>query len=72
VTFLKNPSSLIENRRQPYLARYNMHRHPRLTPAIYQVSINGPYDSTSAGESPSRRRIFVSYPSPSPLNGERD
>src|SRR4029453_9857233 len=30
VTFLKNPSSLLETRREPYLARYNMHRHPRL------------------------------------------
>jgi cytochrome c553 len=63
VTFLKNPSSLLETRRQPYLARYNMHRHPRLAPAVYQVSINGPYDSKAPGDSPSRRRIFVSRPS---------
>jgi mono/diheme cytochrome c family protein len=63
VTFLKNPSSLLENRRQPYLARYNMHRHPRLAPAIYQISINGPYDSKAPGDSPSRRRIFVRHPS---------
>ena len=62
VTFVKNPSALLENRRQPYLARYNMHRHPRLTPAIYQISINGPYDSKSAGDTPSRQRIFVSQP----------
>ena len=62
VTFLKNPSSLIETRRQPYLAHYNMHRHPRLTPAVYQVTVNGPYDSTGPGETPSRRRIFVSQP----------
>jgi hypothetical protein len=39
-----------------------MHRHPRLTPAIYQVSINGPYDSQRAGDSPSRRRLFVCQP----------
>ena len=62
VTFLKNPSSLLESRRQPYLARYNMHRHPRLGPAIYQVSVNGPYDSNRPGDTPSRRRIFVSQP----------
>jgi cytochrome c553 len=62
VTFLKNPSELLETRRQPYQARYNMHRHPRLGPAIYQVSINGPYDSKGPGDTPSRRRIFVSYP----------
>lgn len=62
VTFLKNPSSLLETKRQPYLARYNMHRHPRLGPAIYQISINGPYESKEAGDTPSRRRIFVSRP----------
>ncbi|HSH17326.1 MAG TPA: DUF1587 domain-containing protein, partial [Verrucomicrobiae bacterium] len=44
VTFLKQPSALLETRRQPYIARYNMHRHPRLAPAIYQISITGPYD----------------------------
>jgi hypothetical protein len=62
VTFLKNPSPLLETRRQPYQARYNMHRHPRLGPAIYQVSINGPYDSKGPGDTPSRRQIFVSRP----------
>ncbi len=62
VAFLKNPSSLLETKRQSYLARYNMHRHPRLSPAIYQVSINGPYESTASGDSPSRRRIFGSQP----------
>src|SRR5262245_39467910 len=39
-----------------------MHRHPRLTPAIYQISITGPYNSKSSGDSPSRRKIFVSQP----------
>ena len=50
VTFVKNPSSLIENARQPYNAHFNHHRHPRLGPAIYQISINGPYDSTGPGQ----------------------
>src|SRR5438045_2622643 len=40
-----------------------MHRHPRLTPAIYQISINGPYESRGPGDTPSRRRIFVCQPS---------
>jgi cytochrome c553 len=62
VTFCKEPSSLVETKRQPYQAHYNMHRHPRLTPAIYQVSINGPYDSKGPGDTPSRRRIFVAQP----------
>lgn len=62
VAFLKYPSSLLESRRQPYVARYNMHRHPRLTPAVYQVSITGPYVSPQPGDSLSRRRIFITYP----------
>jgi hypothetical protein len=62
VTFLKNPSELIETRRQPYSAHFNMHRHPRLTPAIYQISINGPYESKGPGDTPSRRRVFVGRP----------
>jgi hypothetical protein len=61
-TFLKNPSSLQETKRQPYQAHYNMHRHPRLTPALYQVSIIGPYAPQGHGDTPSRRRIFVSAP----------
>ena len=62
VTFLKNPSSLVETLRQPYLARFNMHRHPRLTPAVYQVSITGPFEDQGPGDTPSRRRIFVTRP----------
>lgn len=49
VTFLKNPSSLLETKRQPYQAHFNMHRHPRLSPAVYQVSLTGPY--AGAGQS---------------------
>lgn len=62
VTFVKNPSSLLETKRQPYSAHFNMHRHPRISPAIYQISINGPYAPTGRGNTPSRRRIFVSMP----------
>jgi hypothetical protein len=62
VTFVKKSSSLLETKRQPYNAHFNMHRHPRQTPAVYQVSINGPYDAKGPGESPSRRRIFTARP----------
>src|SRR5205814_4746209 len=62
VTFVKKPSELLETKRQPYNAHFNMHRHPRLTPAIYQVSINGPYEVKGPGDTPSRRRIFVAKP----------
>jgi hypothetical protein len=58
VTFVKNPSELLDTRRQPYNAHFNMHRHPRIGPAIYQVSINGPYDAKGPGDTPSRKRIF--------------
>jgi len=62
VTFVKNPSALLETKRQPYQARFNMHRHPRLTPAVYQISINGPYAAKGPGDTLSRRRIFGSIP----------
>jgi hypothetical protein len=65
VTFVKNPTALLETRRQPYSAHFNMHRHPRISPAVYQVSINGPYEPKGPGDTPSRRRIFIARPATS-------
>jgi len=62
VAFVKQSSSLLETKRQPYAAHFNMHRHPRLTPALYQVSITGPYAAKEAGQTPSRERIFIRRP----------
>ena len=62
VTFLKNASSLRETARQPLVAQFNLHRHPRSSPAIYQVSITGPFYAKGPGESPSRRRVFIAQP----------
>lgn len=62
VTFVKNPSSLEETLRQPYEAHFNFHRHPRLSPAVLQVSITGPFASRGSGETPSRKRIFSTLP----------
>jgi mono/diheme cytochrome c family protein len=62
VTFVRNSSSLLETARQPFLARFNERRHPRITPAISQVSVTGPYDAKGADETPSRNRIFVCEP----------
>jgi hypothetical protein len=62
VTFLKNPSALLETGRQPYQAHFNFYRHPRIQPAVYSISIIGPYAAKGPGETPSRRRIFVSLP----------
>ena len=62
-TFLKNASSLLETERQPLQAHFNEQRHPRLTPAIHQISITGPYAPQGADATPSRRRLFVCTPS---------
>jgi len=63
VTFIKKPSSLLETKRQPYQAHYNVHRHPRISPAVYQVSITGPYHATKLKpDTPSRCRVFVCEP----------
>lgn len=58
VTFLPNGSPVLERLRQPYKTSYNLHRHPRLSPAVYQVTISGPYEAKGAGDTPSRRLIF--------------
>lgn len=58
VTFVKKPSSLVETWRQPYQARFNSYRHPRVQPALYSVSILGPLGAGRTGDTPSRRRIF--------------
>ena len=69
VTFINKKSSLIETKRQPLNVHFNVHRHPRQTPAIFQVSITGPLAAENASEedpsptkTPSRRKIFTSYP----------
>ena len=70
VTFLKNSSSLIETARQPLQSRFNERRHPRMTPAISQVSVTGPYEPQGADNTPSRRRIFVCRPAFAKGSGE--
>jgi mono/diheme cytochrome c family protein len=60
--FIKRPSALLETERQPYQAHFNYYRHPRIQPAVYSVSIVGPYDVEGPGETPSRERIFVCRP----------
>src|SRR6185436_1401507 len=62
VTFRKNASSLLETARQPLQSHFNENRHPRITPAIAQVSITGPYAARVAHDTPALRRIFVCHP----------
>jgi mono/diheme cytochrome c family protein len=62
VTFPKKPSLVLETARQPYEAHFNYYRHPRLQPAVYEISIVGPYNEAGAGDTPSRRRVFACQP----------
>src|SRR5262249_1891651 len=62
-TFIPKSGALIETERQPYIAHFNMDRHPRVQPAVYSISVTGPFDATGAGDTPSRKRIFVCRPS---------
>lgn len=61
-TLPRESSSVLESGRQPYMAHFNMDRHPRITPAIYSISIDGPYNAKGPGDTPSRRRILVCTP----------
>ena len=65
VAFHKQSSSLLETERQPLQSHFNEQRHPRLTPAVYQVLITGPYAPEGADATPSRSRIFVCQPNES-------
>ena len=59
VAFPRKTGALLETERQPYQAHFNMDRHPRVQPAVYSVTINGPYGDQTPGDTPSRRRLFV-------------
>ncbi len=73
VTFPEKSTSISEIKRQPFDVSFNRHRHPRQLPAIFEVSIVGPLDSSkqdavasdlnsSLDNTPSRRQIFGSNP----------
>lgn len=59
VAFPRKTGALLETERQPYQAHFNMDRHPRVQPAVYSLTINGPYGAQRPGDTPSRRRLFV-------------
>jgi hypothetical protein len=60
--FPRKAATLLETERQPYQAHFNMDRHPRITPAVFTLTVNGPYQGKGPGDTPSRRRIFVCTP----------
>ncbi len=62
VTFPARSSALLENKRKPYEASFNVFRHPRRSPAVYQVSITGPFSAKGVGSTPSRQKVFIVQP----------
>ncbi|MCA9011997.1 MAG: DUF1592 domain-containing protein [Planctomycetaceae bacterium] len=62
VVFPEQVNSLLESVRQPLNVHYNFYRHPRIGPAIYQISIRGPFDGTRPVDTSSRGRVFSVYP----------
>jgi uncharacterized protein DUF1592/uncharacterized protein DUF1588/uncharacterized protein DUF1585/uncharacterized protein DUF1587/uncharacterized protein DUF1595/cbb3-type cytochrome c oxidase subunit III len=72
VTFVATSDSLQETMRQPLNVHFNFYRHPRIGPAVYQVSIIGPFAPGGPGDTPSRRRIFICRPSEDIKNSEEE
>ena len=64
VTFVRKSSALIETKRQPFDASFNVHRHPRQAPAVFQVAVSGPFVVQPTGaKTASQQKIFVKMPS---------
>ncbi len=61
VTFPHTGASLRTIKRQPFDASFNRHRHPRQTPALFQVSLIGPLSESKVGATPSRRKLLGKY-----------
>ena len=60
--FAVKSAALIETERQPNLAHFSFDRSPRVLPAIYSLSVMGPYNASGPGDTPSRERIFTCAP----------
>jgi mono/diheme cytochrome c family protein len=61
-TFVDSGRALLETDRQPLNVHFNYYRHPRLGPAVAEVSITGPLGPSEAGSTESRRRILTRQP----------
>ena len=61
VTFPHTSASLQTIKRQPFDASFNRHRHPRQTPALFQVSLIGPLSESKVGATPSRRKLLGDF-----------
>jgi mono/diheme cytochrome c family protein len=60
--FTKEHSAVLETARKPHQAEFNVFRHHRRQPALYSISIAGPFDQGTVDRTPSRDRIFVCRP----------
>ncbi|MCF2947828.1 DUF1592 domain-containing protein [Paraglaciecola aquimarina] len=54
VTFPSLSNSLPITKRKPFNVAFNLHRHPRQTPGIYEVSITGPYHTQNSSDTDTR------------------
>ena len=63
--FVSQGSAVIERHRQPFLkVHITVGGDQRTQPAVYSITITGPFDATGPGDTPSRRRIFTCRPAP--------
>ena len=61
--FVSQGSAVVERHRQPFLkVHITVGGDQRTQPAVYSITITGPFDSTGPGDTPSRRRIFTCRP----------
>lgn len=71
VTFPHTSAALRTIKRQPFDASFNRHRHPRQTPALFQVSLIGPLSGGATGATPSRMKLLGEFAERSPAKGQR-
>jgi hypothetical protein len=62
VAFTEEHAALLETAMKPHQAEFNVFRHHRRRPALYSVSIAGPFDQGTIDRTPSRDRIFSCRP----------
>ena len=70
VTFPQTSASLQTIKRQPFDASFNRHRHPRQSPALFQVSIIGPLSDGSVGRTSSRVKVLGEYADQAPAKAD--
>ena len=70
VTFPQTSASLQTIKRQPFDASFNRHRHPRRSPALFQVSLIGPLSDGSVGRTASRVKVLGEYADQLPAPGD--